>query len=78
MTSLRELDLSYQENYYYNGGLYVDNLQWFSRVSSLQHLDMSGVNLIKPLDVMQVFNTLPALLKLVFINSTFFTKNSNP
>ncbi|GMN74339.1 hypothetical protein TIFTF001_056200, partial [Ficus carica] len=64
MTALRELDLSYQVSYYSGGGLYADNLQWVSRLSSLQHLDMSGANLSKALDVMLVLNTLPSLVGL--------------
>ncbi|GMN75415.1 hypothetical protein TIFTF001_056424, partial [Ficus carica] len=64
MTSLRELDLSYQGIYYSSGGLYTDNLQWVSRLSSLQHLDMSGVNLDKAFDVMLVLNMIPSLVGL--------------
>nr|GMN72846.1 hypothetical protein TIFTF001_055284 [Ficus carica]GMN72855.1 hypothetical protein TIFTF001_055286 [Ficus carica] len=64
MTSLRELDLSYQWITPYFGDAAIDNLQGISMLSSLQHLDMSGVNLSKALDLMQVLNTLPSLVGL--------------
>ncbi|GKV43613.1 hypothetical protein SLEP1_g50881 [Rubroshorea leprosula] len=42
LTRLRVLDLS---QYYYGGLKVDDDIQWISRLSSLQRLDMSGVNL---------------------------------
>ncbi|PON90871.1 LRR domain containing protein [Trema orientale] len=63
LTSLEILDPSYQ--YPSTGfGLYVDNSQWISRVSSLQHLDMSYMDLSESLDLMLVLNMLPSLLRL--------------
>ncbi|KAM3734416.1 hypothetical protein ACB098_10G013600 [Castanea mollissima] len=44
--------------------LYVNNLEWLSGLPLLQHLDMSGVNLSKASDWVQVTNTLPSLLDL--------------
>ncbi|KAF8409078.1 hypothetical protein HHK36_005150 [Tetracentron sinense] len=44
--------------------LTIDNLQWLSGLSSLQHLDMSHVNLSKASDWLQVTNMLPFLLEL--------------
>ncbi|GMN57729.1 hypothetical protein TIFTF001_026834 [Ficus carica] len=80
MTALRELYLSYQEGNYYSGGLYADNLQWVSRLSSLQHLYMSFMNLSKALDLMQVLSTLPSLINLGLnscgIQNIHFSRNS--
>ncbi|XP_030936746.1 receptor-like protein EIX2 [Quercus lobata] len=45
-------------------GLYVNNLQWLSGLSLLQHLDMSFVNLSKATDWLQLTNTLPSLFDL--------------
>uniref|UniRef100_A0A7N2MLI4 Leucine-rich repeat-containing N-terminal plant-type domain-containing protein n=1 Tax=Quercus lobata TaxID=97700 RepID=A0A7N2MLI4_QUELO len=45
-------------------GLYVNNLQWLSGLPLLQHLDMSGVDLSKASDWLQVTNTLPSLFDL--------------
>ena len=63
LTRLKVLDLS--GNYFFSfGRLYADNVQWVSSLLSLQHLDMSYINLTKALDVMQVLNTLQFLLNL--------------
>ena len=59
MTALRQLDLGFQG---FPGGLYADNLQWVSSLSSLQDLDMSGMNLSKAHDLIQVLNKLPSLV----------------
>ncbi|GMN68466.1 hypothetical protein TIFTF001_037534 [Ficus carica] len=61
LTRLQVLDLDVRSNFYPSIS-YVGNLQWISRLSSLQHLDMSMVDLSKALDLMQVLNTLPSLL----------------
>ncbi|KAM4131994.1 hypothetical protein ACJW30_01G216700 [Castanea mollissima] len=45
-------------------GLYANNLQWLSSLSSLQHLDMSHVNLRKASDWLQVTSKLMSLLEL--------------
>ncbi|EXC27338.1 DNA-damage-repair/toleration protein [Morus notabilis] len=63
LTSLQILDLSQ----YYSGVLFADNFQWVRGLSSLKHLEMSFVSLNKALDVMQVLNTLPALLELILL-----------
>nr|DAD39227.1 TPA_asm: hypothetical protein HUJ06_013550 [Nelumbo nucifera] len=57
LTKLIQLDLGG-----YNNGLEVDNLQWLSRLSSLNYLDMSLVNLAMATDWLQVINMLPSLL----------------
>ena len=44
--------------------LHVNNLEWLSGLPLLQHLDMSGVNLSKAFDWVQLTNTLPSLLDL--------------
>ncbi|KAJ7969958.1 Leucine-rich repeat receptor protein kinase [Quillaja saponaria] len=64
LTNLRILDLSTE----YSSGdqlqLYVDGIDWISQLSSLQHLDMSGVSMLKAKNLMQVLNMLPSLLQL--------------
>ncbi|KAF5800304.1 putative leucine-rich repeat-containing, plant-type, leucine-rich repeat domain superfamily [Helianthus annuus] len=42
----------------------IMNMQWLSRLRSLHHLDMSGVDLTKATDWFQVINTLPSLVQL--------------
>ncbi|GMN68465.1 hypothetical protein TIFTF001_037533 [Ficus carica] len=87
LTSLQVLDLSTEDHtsYFNKSRLYADSLQWASSLSYLQHLDMTGVNLGKALDLVQVLNSLPSLVHLSlydcglgnfhfprgFINSTF-------
>ncbi|KAF3433853.1 hypothetical protein FNV43_RR24956 [Rhamnella rubrinervis] len=44
--------------------LKVENFQWISSFTSLKFLDMSGVNLSKAYDWVQVLNTLPSLAEL--------------
>ncbi|KAK4602707.1 hypothetical protein RGQ29_011635 [Quercus rubra] len=44
-------------------GLYANNLQWLSGLPSLQHLDMSHVNLRKASDWLQVTSKLMSLLE---------------
>ena len=45
-------------------GLYVNNLQWLLGLPVLQHLDMSGVDLSKASNWLQLTNTLPSLFDL--------------
>ncbi|KAJ0551648.1 putative non-specific serine/threonine protein kinase [Helianthus annuus] len=42
----------------------ITNMQWLSSMSSLRHLDMSGVYLTEASDWFQVINTLPSLAQL--------------
>ncbi|KAF8412272.1 hypothetical protein HHK36_000233 [Tetracentron sinense] len=57
--------LSLRGPYWYpEAKLTVENLQWLSNLSSLQHLDMSQVNLNKASDWLQVTNMLTSLLEL--------------
>ncbi|KAJ0551645.1 putative leucine-rich repeat-containing, plant-type, leucine-rich repeat domain superfamily [Helianthus annuus] len=42
----------------------IMNMHWLSRLCSLHHLDMSGVDLTKATDWFQVINTLPSLVQL--------------
>ena len=44
--------------------LYVNNLQWLFSLPLLQHLNMSGVDLSKASDWLQLINTLPSLFDL--------------
>ncbi|KAH7854870.1 hypothetical protein Vadar_018590 [Vaccinium darrowii] len=62
LTAIRYLDL----RGYYGGdsGPLGGNLQWLSGLVSLRHLDMSGVNLSKALDWLQVTSDLPSLVEL--------------
>ncbi|KAH7854163.1 hypothetical protein Vadar_010897 [Vaccinium darrowii] len=57
LTAIRYLDLG-------DSGLLGGNLQWLSGLVSLRHLDMSGVNLSKALDWLQVTSDLPSLVEL--------------
>ncbi|CAL5322877.1 unnamed protein product [Camellia sinensis] len=73
LTMIRYLDLSF--NYLYLQGTFSgtvphlrgDNLHWVSGLLSLQHLDMSGVNLSKAVDWAEVISTLPSLVELHFV-----------
>ncbi|KAK1421376.1 hypothetical protein QVD17_23661 [Tagetes erecta] len=47
----------------------VGNIQWLSSLSLLCHLDMSGVDLIKATDWLQVINSLPLLVQIHFSKS---------
>ncbi|KAL8241567.1 hypothetical protein R6Q59_014921 [Mikania micrantha] len=47
----------------------IENMQWLSSLRLLRHLDMSGVDLTKATDWLQVINTLPSLVQLHFSNS---------
>ncbi|KAL5549663.1 hypothetical protein UlMin_004894 [Ulmus minor] len=59
LSSLRHLNLRWSP------ALYVENLHWLSSLSSLEYLDMSGVNLSKASDHwLLAINKLPSLLKL--------------
>uniref|UniRef100_A0A5B7CAL4 Leucine-rich repeat-containing N-terminal plant-type domain-containing protein n=1 Tax=Davidia involucrata TaxID=16924 RepID=A0A5B7CAL4_DAVIN len=49
---------------YYFAELDVDNLDWLSGLSSMEHLDMSHVNLNKEPNWLQVINMLPSLVEL--------------
>ncbi|KAJ0466071.1 putative leucine-rich repeat-containing, plant-type, leucine-rich repeat domain superfamily [Helianthus annuus] len=42
----------------------TNNMQWLSGLRFLHHLDMSGLNLSKAIDWLQVINTLPSLVEL--------------
>ncbi|PQM38938.1 LRR receptor-like serine/threonine-protein kinase FLS2 [Prunus yedoensis var. nudiflora] len=59
LTSLRYLCLG---DYKYN--LKVENFQWVSGLSHLEHLDMSSADLSKASDWLQVTNMLPSLKEL--------------
>ncbi|KAL7219693.1 hypothetical protein ACSBR2_012704 [Camellia fascicularis] len=56
LSSLRSLSLQSIMN--------VENLQWLSGLSRLEHLDLSGVNLVKVPNWLLVINNLPFLVEL--------------
>ncbi|XP_059629269.1 receptor-like protein EIX1 [Cornus florida] len=58
LSSLRHLDLSY------NDQLYVDDLSLIARLYSLEYLDMTGVNLSRAVDWLQAVSMLPSLSQL--------------
>ncbi|KAG8381052.1 hypothetical protein BUALT_Bualt06G0081600 [Buddleja alternifolia] len=49
---------------HFGSKLIVTNMQWLSNLSSLKHLDMTGVNLSEPSDWLQVINNLHSLVDL--------------
>ncbi|KAL5543279.1 hypothetical protein UlMin_010989 [Ulmus minor] len=57
LTNLQVLDLRSGEQ-----GAYADDFQWSSSLLSLQHLDMSGVDLGSAHNLMEVLTRLPSLL----------------
>ncbi|OVA07210.1 Leucine-rich repeat [Macleaya cordata] len=61
LSSLHYLDISTNTIY---EELTVGDLQWLSHLSSLQHLDMSDVNLSKVPNWLHIINMLPSLLGL--------------
>ncbi|CAL5337397.1 unnamed protein product [Camellia sinensis] len=56
LSSLRSLGLDSSMN--------VENLRWLAGLSRLEHLDLSGVNLVKVPNWLQVINNLPFLVEL--------------
>ncbi|XP_058082491.1 receptor-like protein EIX1 [Magnolia sinica] len=66
LSSLVYLDL--HSDYRIWPTLEVDNLQWLSRLSSLQHLDMGMATLNQSNGLFQVFNMLPSLSELRLSN----------
>ncbi|ESW15410.1 hypothetical protein PHAVU_007G070400 [Phaseolus vulgaris] len=81
LSNLQVLDFS-------GNPLDVDDLAWLSKLSSLKHLAMNGVNLGEAYNLLQVLDTLPFLLQVEFsgcdltnmnfpaghVNSTFLAK----
>jgi len=59
LSNLQVLDFS-------GNPLDVDDLAWLSRLSSLKHLAMNGVNLGQAYNLLQVLDTLPLLLQVEF------------
>ncbi|KAI8008822.1 Receptor-like protein EIX2 [Camellia lanceoleosa] len=62
LSSLRVLDLKY--SFDNDHALIIDDLTWVSRLSTLQYLDMSRVNLSAAHNLHKVLNMLPSLLEL--------------
>ncbi|KAI4338188.1 hypothetical protein L6164_016532 [Bauhinia variegata] len=61
LTNLQHLDVSLNV-------LYADDVNWVSQLSSLQHLDMSGVYLGKALNLFHVLGKLPSLQEVWLMN----------
>ena len=61
LTNLHFLDLSW------NYDLQTSDINWISGLRSLEHLDMSGVDLGRALKLFQVLNMLPSLLR-IYLN----------
>ncbi|KAL3848749.1 hypothetical protein ACJIZ3_010631 [Penstemon smallii] len=59
LSSLCVLDLSRTEDLVED--LVVDDLTWISRLSSLEHLDLRGVDLSPTKDLLKVLNVLPSI-----------------
>ncbi|GAU42682.1 hypothetical protein TSUD_131100 [Trifolium subterraneum] len=70
-SNLFYLDLSF------NYGAHMDNLDWLSPLSSLKYLNLTGIDLHKASNWLQVVNTLPSLLELQlsFCNLKDFINN---
>ncbi|KAF5808435.1 putative non-specific serine/threonine protein kinase [Helianthus annuus] len=51
-------------HYYYLERTSMANMKWLSSLGMLHHLDMSGLDLSKATDWLQVINTLPSLVQL--------------
>ncbi|KAL7219690.1 hypothetical protein ACSBR2_012701 [Camellia fascicularis] len=69
LSSLRSLSLQSMRD---DSSMNVENLQWLSGLSRLEHLDLSGVdlsgvNLVKVPNWLQVINNLPFLVELHFV-----------
>lgn len=58
LSNLQHLNLGY------NYALQIDNLNWISRLSSLEYLDLSGSDLHKQGNWLQVLSALPSLSEL--------------
>ncbi|XP_075661470.1 receptor-like protein EIX2 [Castanea sativa] len=69
LSNLQYLNLGL--NYYEYNNVHVMNFHWLSGLPSLQHLDMSGVDLSKASDWLQVSNKLPSLFVLRLSNCHF-------
>ena len=69
LSSLRELGVRGACVYMGEAKLYVDNLHWVSLLPSLQHLDLSCVNLSAASNWLLVMNTLPSLSELHMFKS---------
>ncbi|KAI3470540.1 hypothetical protein Pfo_027203 [Paulownia fortunei] len=69
LSSLQDLDLSD----FWTNRLTADSLQWVSSLSSLKHLDLSGVYLRQAKDWLDSINGLPSLIKLNLSNTLVAT-----
>lgn len=69
LSSLESLDLSD----FWNNRLTSRSLEWVSSLSSLRHLDLSGVYLGKAKDWLDSVNSLPSLIKLNMSNTLVAT-----
>ncbi|KAE8688489.1 putative Disease resistance family protein / LRR family protein [Hibiscus syriacus] len=72
LSKLQHLDLGHNSNRLFE----ARNLEWLSGFSSLEYLDLSGVDLSKATDWLQVTNELPCLKELHL--STCFLDNDPP
>ncbi|KAG8381327.1 hypothetical protein BUALT_Bualt06G0110900 [Buddleja alternifolia] len=74
LSSLRTLDLNHGL-VEYGSALFINNLMWASNLSSLEHLDLSYVNLSRSKSLIKVLNMLPSLSTLRLSNSSLGNTN---
>ncbi|MED6126567.1 hypothetical protein PIB30_079696, partial [Stylosanthes scabra] len=75
LTNLNHLGL---ESYFDNESLVAENLNWLSYLSSLEYLDLTGANLSKSSDWLQILQALPSLQELRLRDCSLSDDNKQP